>query len=271
MRKRTLEMVGLGALLLLVLAGCASTGAAPAGDVAVPAPEPDYSAEVGDNGLPTVRALLARYTDAIGGKEALESHSSWTAKGTFSLAAMGVEGDLTIRAAAPDKMTMVIETAMGNIAQGYDGEVAWSDDPFAGPQVLEGSQRAVTQQLANFYGPLNYDAFWDTQETIGEADFEGESCYKVRLVDAEGEETTQYFSKETSLLVGQEGVQDGPMGRAEVKVVLSDYKDFGGFLTPTRTVIHTQGIEIANTIESVTYDDVEPEAFELPDSIKSLL
>ena len=85
MRKRTLEMVGLGALLLLVLAGCASTGAAPAGDVAVPAPEPDYSAEVGDNGLPTVRALLARYTDAIGGKEALESPSSWTAKGTFSL------------------------------------------------------------------------------------------------------------------------------------------------------------------------------------------
>ena len=267
MRKRTLETLGLGVLLLLLVAGCASTSAAPAADVPAPAPAPDYSAEVGDNGLPTVRALLTRYTDAIGGKEAIESHSSWTAKGKFSLAAMGVTGDVTIQAAAPDQVKMVIETAMGNIAQGYNGEVAWSDDPFGGARVLDGAARAAAQQQANFYGPLNYDAYWETQETIEEADFEGESCYKVRLVDSEGNETTQYFSKESSLLVGQEALQDG----AEVKVVLSDYKDFGGVSNAAKTVIHAQGIEIENMIETVTYDDVEPEAFELPASIKALL
>jgi hypothetical protein len=53
--------------------------------------------------------------------------------------------------------------------------------------------------------------------------------------------------------------------------VFSDYKEFGGLLVAGKTAIHTQGLEIEVTVESVTYDDVDPSAFDLPDSIKSLL
>ena len=267
MTKRTFEILAAGTLLLLLLGGCATTGGTMAGDVAAPAPEPSYKDEVGDNGLPTPRAILERYTDALGGREALEAHTSYTAKGKFSLAAMGVEGEVTRHAAAPGKMTMVIETAMGNISSGFDGDVAWSVNPFAGNQVLDGTAREATRQQANFYGPLRYDDFFESQETLEEVDFEGETTYKVRLVDAAGGESIQYFSKESSLLVGLEAMQDG----AEVKVVLSDYKEFGGVMVAGKTVLHTQIGEIETTVESVTYDDVDPSAFELPDSIKSQL
>jgi len=270
MTKRTFEILGVGTLFLLLLSGCATTGGSMAGDAAAPAAaaaEPSYIDEVGDNGLPTPRAILERYTEALGGKEALMSHTSSTAKGKFLLAAMGVEGDVTIHATAPDKITLVIETAMGNISSGFDGEVGWSVNPFAGNQVLEGTAREASRQQGNFYGPLRYDDYFESQETLEEVDFEGQATYKVLFVDAEGGKTTQYFSKESSLLVGQEAMQDG----SEVKVVMSDYKEFGGVMVAGKTVIHAQGLEIENTIDSVTYDDVDPSAFELPESIKSQL
>lgn len=275
MRKRNLEILSLAVVLVLLLSGCASTGTAvaggSAGDVAAPAAAPDYKDEVGDNGLPTVRALLARYTEAIGGEDAIRAHTSFTAKGKFSLAAMGVDGDVTIHAAAPDKAKMVISTAMGEIASGYNGTVAWSENPFAGTEVLEGTAAAAAAQQANFYGPLAYGDYYTSMETLEEAEFEGETCYKVKLVDSEGGETTQYFSKESSLLIGQESIVDGPMGAADTTVVLSNYKEFGGVLVAAKTVINAGGMEIETTIDSVTYDDVDDSAFELSDSIQALL
>ena len=188
MRKKSLEILSLAGVLVLLLGGCASTGTAVGGsstsDVAAPAAAPDYKDEVSDNGLPTVRAILARNVEAVGGEDAANAHTSYTAKGKFSLAAMGVDGDVTIHAAAPDKMKMVISTPMGEIQSGYNGEVAWSEDPFSGTRVLEGTEAASAAQQANFYGPLAYDDYYDTQETLEETEFEGEVCYKVKLVDA---------------------------------------------------------------------------------------
>ena len=61
------------------------------------------------------------------------------------------------------------------------------------------------------------------------------------------------------------------MGAADTTVVLSDYKEFGGVLVAGKTTINAGGMEIETTIESVTYDDVDDLAFELSNTIKSLL
>ncbi len=277
MRKRMFGILGLGVALILVASGCATSGAVGGTDVAAaaaaaPPAISDYKDEMGENGLPTVRALLARFVEAIGGENAIEAHTSFTAKGKFSLAAMGVNGDVTIHAAAPNRMRMVIETPMGNIASGFNGEVAWSDDPFSGARVLEGTARAAAAAQANFFGPLAYGDFYDSMETLEETEYAGQASYKVMLIDSEGGETTQYFAKESAFLIGQESIQDGPTGAAEVKVILSDYKDFGsGVLTAASTKLDAGGMEIENTIESVTFDDVDDSAFELPDSVSSQL
>ena len=275
MRQRNLEILSLAVVLIMLLSACASTGTAvgggSAGDMAAVAAAPDYKEEVGDNGLPTVRAILARNVEAVGGEDAANAHTSFTAKGKFSLAAMGVDGDVTIQAAAPGQMKMVISTPMGDIQSGYNGEVAWSEDPFSGAQVLEGKAAAAAAAQANFFGPLAYGDFYTSMETLEEAEFQGETCYKVMLVDSEGGETTQYFSKESSLLIGQEAVADGPMGAADTTVVLSDYKEFGGVLVAGKTTINAGGMEIETTIDSLVYDNVDDSAFELSDTIKSLL
>ena len=110
-------------------------------------------------------------------------------------------------------------------------------------------------------------------ETLELTDFNGESAYKVRLANAEGYESFQYFSEASSLLVGMEMTQENPQmgGTMEVKVKLADYEDFGGGLVPTLTTMEMMGMEIRQTVSEVTYDDVEASAFEPPDSVKTLM
>ena len=183
---------------------------------------------------------------------------------------MGMEGTTTMYAAAPDKMVMNIETAMGAMNQGTNGEIAWSDNPMTGAQLLAGEQLAGMKQQADFYAPLNYSKHFTTMETVEATDFNGQPAYKVKLVNAAGRESFEFFAKDTGLLLGMQGVQAGPMGENEVKLAFSDYKDFGGVKIPGKTTIDVAGMQIEQTVETVTFDDVDPAAFEPPASVKAL-
>jgi len=271
-RQRNPVAITLATLCLgiLVLGGCASTkgdGAAP--DMAPPAKKADVRNEVGANGLPTPAALLARYVDALGGENALRQHDSSTRKGKMAIAAMGMEGSTTMHAAAPDKMVMNIETGMGAMSQGYNGEIGWSDNPMTGAQVLDGDQLANMKLQADFYAPLNYAEHFPTMETVEEVDWNGQAAYKVKVLSTSGRESHQYFAKDSGLLLGTEGVQEGPMGESEVKLSFSDYKEFEGVKIPAKTTIDVAGMQIEQTVETVSFEDVDAAAFEPPEAVKA--
>lgn len=274
-------------LSILVFAGCASTrggggaepdvAGAPRADVEKKGRKSDQPAkvdvkdEVGANGLPTPAALLARYVDALGGESALRKHESSTRKGKMTIAAMGMEGSSTVLAAAPDKIVMNIETGMGAMNQGYDGKVGWSDNPMTGATVLDGEQLANMKVQADYYMPLNYSKHYTTMETVEEIDWNGTAAYKVKVVSPTGRESLHFFDKSTGLLLGIQGVQAGPMGESEVKISFSDYKDFDGVKIPAKTTLDVQGMQIEQTVETVTFGDVDPAAFEPPEAIKAQL
>lgn len=257
------------AALLALSAGCASTSSGGGGDMME---KPDYRDEVGENGLLTPRAILARFVEATGGEEALMAHDSATIRGKMEMPAMGMSGDMVIYQAKPNRMVMEAElSGMGTMNSGYNGEIGWSDNPMQGAQLLDGKMLSQTKRQGEFLAQLRYDELYPTQETLELTDYAGESAYKVRLVDTDGTETLQYFSEATSLLIGQEGTQASPMGDIDVKVTFKDYTDFGGIKSPATTVLEMMGMEIRQVVEEVTYDNVEDSAFEPPDSVKGLL
>lgn len=273
MSKKSLLSLGLMLMLLPMVGACASSGGGVAGgggtpDVSAPV---DYSQEMGENGLLTPRAIYTRYIDALGGEKALRAHSSSVSKGKMEIAAMGISGDLTIWSSAPNLFLMVADLGMGVMTTGYNGEVGYSDNPMTGPTILEGSQLSQALQQADFYGPLNWEKTFPTAETVELADFKGTSAYKLRLVDTSGSEQFQYFAEDTGLLVGFEQNQSSPMGDVFVTASVSDYKEFGGVNTATVTSLDMMGTEIKQVIESVSYEEVDPSKFELPDSIKALV
>jgi hypothetical protein len=254
------------ALALLFLVGCATTAPKPA-DVPV-----DYSNEIGENGLLTPRAIFTRYVEALGGAEALEAHDSSITRGKLEMAAMGLEGAMTIWASAPNRFVMEVELGgMGTMRQGYNGEVGYAVNPMTGPMVLEGQQLSQMLQQADFYGPLNWQETFPTAETLELADFNGAPAYKVRLVDTTETEIIQYFDEGSSLMVGFEGNQASPMGEVFVTASVGDYEEFGGILVPTTTSVNMMGSEIRTTVESVSYEPVDESVFELPDAVKALV
>lgn len=263
----------LALVLLAVLgAGCASTSATE--DVTPTASSPakvDLRDEVGANGLLTPAAILARYSDATG-QASLRSYKSATRRGKVSLPAMGLEGDAVLQAAPPDRFVLKIDfEGMGQMNQGYDGEVGWMENPMTGAVVLEGSALDRIVQQAQFLGPLAWHELFPTVETLELTEFNGEPAFKLRLLDANGNENFQYFSQASALLIGTEAVQSGPMGEQPVTLVYSDYQDFGGVKFPTMTLMQSSGMEITQTWTEVTYDDVSGDAFDLPQSIRSLV
>ncbi|MDQ3995697.1 MAG: hypothetical protein M3303_01625, partial [Gemmatimonadota bacterium] len=101
--------------------------------------------------LPTGRAIIDRYVEAIGGRDAVLRHQSIRSVGTFEMPAAGVKGDLTVVQMAPNKMAMTIDLpGVGQMVSGYDGTVGWSINPMQGPRVLEGKELV---QLREDAGP----------------------------------------------------------------------------------------------------------------------
>ena len=266
------------ALLLcgaLITVGCSTT--AGGGDVTSPAAEqamaePDYTDEVGENGLVTPRAVIARLIEDLGGEETIRSHTSMQLKGKMEMPAMGMSGETTIVQAAPDKMIMNIEMAgFGTMNNGVLGDVAWADSPMTGAMLLDGEMKRQALQQADFYASLNYEDTYPTMETVELTEYNGEEAYKLRLVDDAGKESTQWFSAETGLMIGVKATQVNEMGESEVTQTITEYKEFGGVMVPTQTTMNMMGMEIKQSVSEVTWDSVTEDQLQPPDSIKALL
>ena len=227
-----------------------------------------------DDELPSPEEIIARYIEALGGEEAIRAHTSRTIKGAFEMQAMGMSGQSTIYAMAPDKMVASNEVSgFGETVSGYNGEIAWIDNPMQGAQLLDGEMLAQTKRQARFYADLERADMFPQQTTAGETEWNGQAVYQLDVVDVDGNELSQYFAKESGLLIGAEGTQTTDMGPSEVVITLGDYQEFGGVMVATSTTTNmvSMGVEFTTTIESVTYDDLDASVFEPSDAIKALL
>ena len=142
-----------------------------------------------------------------------------------------------------------------------------------GARLLEGAELSALKRQVRIHSDLEYDQIYSERNAAGETEWDGQPAYQVDLVDADGNESSRYFAVETGLLIGEEATTTTEMGTVETSTTLSDYKEFGGvlFATSTTTNIPSFGVEFVQTIESVTFDEDDPSAFEPSDAIKALL
>ena len=221
--------------------------------------------------LPTAEEVLQKYRQAIGGEEAIRKHTARSVKGTFEIPAQGMKGDLSIMAAAPDMIrVMVTLPGLGELQRGYDGKLGWSIDPAIGPRLLEGNELAEFKHSADFYDDLHDLRNFKTITVVGRTTFEGQECYELRLIKETGFEYTEFFSVASGLIVGGKLNASSQMGSVPVTSMVSDYKPFGGVLVPTVTRQRMMGLEQLTTVISVSFDPIDPKTFELPPAIAAL-
>jgi hypothetical protein len=223
--------------------------------------------------LPAGRAIINRYVQAIGGRDAVMRHSSIRYVGNFEMPAAGMKGNLIVIQAAPNKMAMTVDLpGMGQIVSGYDGTVGWSINPMQGPRVLEGKE---LEQLREDAGPSAMLRSADrirSAETVELTSMGGQACYKVKITYNSGRESFDCYSPETGLLVGMTQTQESPMGSVQVTTLFDDWKEFGGLKTATKLRQQMLGQEQVLTIDRLEFNRAEDaKAVEMPEQIKPLV
>ena len=226
-----------------------------------------------DAALPAAAELVARHVAAIGGEAAVRRVRSMRSTGTFSLPSVGLSGEMTLVSAAPDRVRVrVAVPGFGEVANGFDGAVAWDVNPMQGPRLLEGKELERMREESDFHGGL-LRAFPGvvSRETVERTELDGQPCWRVRVSWRSGRETAECYAVDTGLLIGIWSKQESSLGSAHVTTLLGDHREFGGVKMATRVRQRMGAAEQTVTLTAVEVNVVADEAFEPPVSIRTLL
>ena len=224
--------------------------------------------------LPSAKEVLDKHVAAIGGRDAVNAITSLEQSGTMELAAMGISAELSMAAAKPNKMAMTMSIpGMGEMQQGFNGEIGWDNNPMSGPRLTEGEELINRKESASFLESFGvFDpARFTSMEVVEKTTFAGEEAYKVRMVRKVGRESMEYFSVASGLRIGSQTTAVSPMGEMEINATLSDYKQFGNVKLPTKMSQSQSGQDIVMTFANVKFNEVTDAAFALPPAVKALV
>ena len=228
---------------------------------------------VSTNDLPTARAVIDRYIELAVGREAFLKKESVLIKGKTEVGGKELGGSMVHATKKPNKMALNIELAGITVRTGYDGKIGWQINPLTGPSLMEGGELRDVARQADFDSILHDEKTYKSMENVGKTEFEGEECYKIKLVYVDGGEITEYYSVKTGLQKGFVGSQESALGTITATSVNEEHKKFGDLLLPSRVTQKMAGAGLSQTmvVEAVEFDNVPDSMFELPAEIKALL
>ncbi|HKS38015.1 MAG TPA: hypothetical protein VJW76_12535 [Verrucomicrobiae bacterium] len=222
--------------------------------------------------LPPAKEVIAKFVQAIGGKEIILKQTSQRIKGKWELAGVGQGGDFEMLRAKPNKQVLRVKLGdQGQIVNGYDGKVGWMLNPFTGPMLLEGKMLDQASEEAEFYNILREEKNFKSMETAGVTQFDGKEAIELKLVTKSGREIREFYDAKTGLLIGTKAVHESPQGPNELTITFHDYKKMGEVLQSSRFAVKGEGFEQILTISSVEDNSVPEKEFDLPEEIKGLL
>jgi hypothetical protein len=221
--------------------------------------------------LPPAEQLVTRYVQAIGGADAYKKNRSMKLEARFEIPAQGMQGSVVTMQMQPNKsVTRVTLPGMGEIVSGFDGNVAWSMNPFQGSRVLDGAELQQAKDQAQWGAMIRDRELISEMETVERTTMGGTACYKVRIAWKSGMKTHDCYAVEGGLLVANLTEQTSAMGTAQVETIYSEYKAFDGIRLPTRMVQQAMGMEQRIMIDNVEFNTLSAADFEAPAEIKAL-
>jgi zinc protease len=183
--------------------------------------------------LPTPDQILDKYVQTLGGKAAMEKITSTASKGTFEIPAFGATGSAEVWEKAPNKTALKLDIpGFGLVLEGFNGTVAWSQDPQSGLREKTGAELAATKLDADFYKPLRLKQLYPKIVVKGKEKVGDKDAYVLTATPAEGTAETWYFDATSGLLIRMDLERESPQGKMAVQVFQEDYKEVDGIKIP---------------------------------------
>lgn len=224
----------------------------------------------------TVDEILGKYFESIGGIEKWKEIKTMKLTGQIPTP----QGEFTFEMSrkAPNKMIISLDV-MGQklVPQAYDGEVAWTLNPFTGntaPQKLPEAQARDIIRDAAFEDPfIDFAGKGHEVSFEGTGDVDGVKCYILKLVQNKGkgeeESTSSYFLDSESYLpvLVKQTVTNEQMGTQDVDVYMSDYQDIGNGLMMSfsmDTRIGGESVRAIKFTKAVLNEEISDDVFKFP-------
>jgi zinc protease len=213
-------------------------------------------------GGPTVDAILDRYVAALGGQAALQRQTTRVSMGTVEMAGGHLQGTVLIHEKAPDKTLQAVIVAGTVYRQGFDGAVAWTDDPQNGPQEMSGRELGEVSRDADFFHPLHLRQLYEKLTLTGTEKIGDTDVYTIEGAVPHSDAPDQiYFSVQTGLLVRLVSLRHTTDGVSVLQEDFLDYRAVDGVQVPF-TIVQSGGsedltIKIDQVRFGVQLDDAE--------------
>jgi hypothetical protein len=221
--------------------------------------------------LPTAKSLLEKHDAAVGGRAAMDKHTSMHETVALMIAAANLSGTMETYHSKPNLYLSKQSFAGGEVISGFDGKTAWAIAPGQGAQVLDSATTSELKGQADFFGDYYEPARIKSAETVEITDFEGQRCYKVKIVHKDDSESMIYLDSASGLRAGQTETAKMMGQEMQRTLVMTAYKDFGGVKMPTKRVMKLPVGEVVMDITAVEFDKVDASTFALPDAVKALV
>ena len=184
-----------------------------------PAPTPEAP--------PSVKQILDRYVQAIGGADALTKITSRTTKGS-RIGADGVLVPEEVYQKAPDKLLTITSYPNVVFSNGYNGTSAWGHSSREGAAPLPDQLVAQLKRDAVFYKELKTEEFYSKLTFLGrDAD-----AYVIQATPINGPVEKLFFDVKTGLLVRRYTESDTPLGKLPLQVDYEEYREVDGIKQP---------------------------------------
>jgi photosynthetic reaction center cytochrome c subunit len=209
--------------------------------------------------MPTAQQILAKYTQAVGGEEALNKITSRTEKGTLS--GFGPPAPIEIFAKAPNKRISVLHRQNANMFTAFDGQAGWMTGFGGNIQDMEGADAYAARLDADFQ-LLADAAKVFKQVRVGRPEKVADKDAWVLLGITPGQPPVKlYFDKDSGLLLRQVRYAETPVGRFPTQVDYSDFREADGIKIPYKWTIARPGnsfaIQADEVQQNVPVDDAK--------------
>jgi zinc protease len=239
----------------------APAGAAFAQEKPQPAKAPEAATKT-TTAEPTVDQILDKFVEAIGGRQAMEKITSRVTKGTFEISAMGLKGEMEIYAKAPNKtLTVQNLSGVGEIRDGYDGKIAWSQNPMMGLREKSGAELAAIARASDIHAPIKTRQLYSKLELKGKEKVGNRETYVILATPAEGAPVKMYFDTQTGLLARTDTDLDTPQGQFRIETTVDDYREVDGvkiaFTMRQESSMASAVIKLTEVKHNVAIDDAK--------------
>lgn len=199
----------------------------------------------------TADEIIAKYIDAIGGKDKLTKITSVRAEGTLSV--MGSEGTLKLTTLNGKGMRQDVDIMGSTITTCFNDKEGWSVNPLAGSYSAEAMPETLYKAGKDQIivgGPfINLAETGNKAELIGKDSVGTNQVYKIKVTMPDGGIPAVYlFDVKTNLLVQATTETDMQGQLVDNVMTYSDYKSVDGYLMAYKMDMSLAGGQVTMNI-----------------------